>query len=275
MAGQSASMDTDFLPGLRPLFRYQFLHLTSYHFGGFWNSFSGGRCHIGPADRPFAPLVPEYFSANQFSVCRINTAMESYHCISPTASSRRSPRHRRGGRPCGQGGLRHRAAPANRVNLKPPPALSRSSAPSTATACEMLRICEINPDCPAVDLRQDRSGSREKLTNFFDFGLVAVVSAGGLSTSLCTSAARTPVDRDSFPYPPNATDYQRTRTTGPLRRPPLWELAEQPAGQGNPDKDQEVFCGYQPRTVPPVNREEQPLPEVEVQYFPSNPGATS
>jgi thymidylate synthase len=56
-----------------------------------------------------------------------------------------------------------------------------------------------------------------------------------------------------------------------FRRPPLLVWLGDPQDEITVNQIKEFFADYQPRTVPPVNRMKVPLPEVEVQYFPSNP----
>lgn len=138
---------------------------------------------------------------------------------------------------------------------------------------EMLRNLLNNPQIDRLWIcGQDRSGSREELTNFFDFGLESVVSAEGLIDVIVHYRS---------PDPGEIVIPFRIRQTRRIidglvqrdhfRRPPLLDWLGDPQDKETLTRINEFFAAYRPRTVPPVNREERPLPEVEVQYFPSNP----
>lgn len=138
---------------------------------------------------------------------------------------------------------------------------------------EMLRNLLYNPQIQTLLIcGHDRSGSREELTNFFNLGLESVVSAEGLIP--CIVRYRSP-EPGLIVIPTRIRQTRRIMDDlvqrDHFRRPPLLEWLGDPQDEGTLTQIKEFFAVYQPRTVSPVDRLEVPLPELEVQYFPSNP----
>jgi len=138
---------------------------------------------------------------------------------------------------------------------------------------EMLRNLLYNPQIQTLLIcGHDRSGSRQELTNFFHLGLESVLSAKGLIAGVVSYRS---------PEPGLIVIPARIRQTRRImddlvqrdrfRRPPLPVWLGDPQDEATLPRIKEFFSAYQPRLVSPVERLEVPLPEVEVQYFPSNP----
>jgi len=138
---------------------------------------------------------------------------------------------------------------------------------------EMLRNLLYNPQIRRLLIcGHDRSGSRQELTNFFELGLESVVSAEGLST--CVVNYRSP-EPGLIVIPARIRQTRRIMDDlvrrDQFRRPPLLVWLSDPQDEVTLTRIKEFFAAYRPRPIPPVDRMEVPLPEVEVQYFPSNP----
>ena len=138
---------------------------------------------------------------------------------------------------------------------------------------EMLRNLLYNPQIQVLLIcGHDRSGSREELTNFFELGLESVVSAEGLST--CVVNYRSP-EPGLIVIPARIRQTRRIMDDlvrrDQFRHPPLLVWLSDPQDEVTLTRIKEFFAAYRPRPIPPVDRMEVPLPEVEVQYFPSNP----
>jgi thymidylate synthase len=138
---------------------------------------------------------------------------------------------------------------------------------------EMLRNLLYNPQVDRLWIcGHDRSGSRQELTNYFRLGLESVVTAEGLIDVIVHYRS---------PEPGEIVIPFRIRQTRRIidglvqldqfRRPPLLDWLGDPQDEGTLTQIKKFFAAYRLRTVPPVNRIERPLPEVEVQYFPGNP----
>jgi thymidylate synthase len=134
---------------------------------------------------------------------------------------------------------------------------------------EMLRNLLYNPQIRVLLIcGHDRSGSREELTNFFELGLEPVASA---------------VVRYRSPEPGVTVAPVRIRQTRRimddlvrrdhfLRRPQLLWLGD-PQEEATLTRIREFFADSPPPAIPVPDRLEIPLPEVELEYFPSNPRA--
>ncbi len=134
---------------------------------------------------------------------------------------------------------------------------------------EMLRNLLYNPQIRVLLIcGHDRSGSREELTNFFELGLEPVVST---------------VVHYRSPEPGITVAPARIRQTrrimDDLVRPDQFLNHPQIVWLGDPQEEatvariEEFFAAYRPLAIPVPDRIEIPLPEVELQYFPSNPRA--
>jgi thymidylate synthase len=134
---------------------------------------------------------------------------------------------------------------------------------------EMLRNLLYNPQIRVLLIcGHDRSGSREELTNFFELGLEPVDSA---------------VVRYRSPEPGIIVTPARIRQTrrimDDLVRREQFLNHPQIVWLGDPQEEAilaeitEFSASYQPVAFPPGERLEVPLPEVELEYFPSNPRA--
>jgi len=132
---------------------------------------------------------------------------------------------------------------------------------------ELLRNLLYNPQIRVLLLcGHDRSGSREELTKFFELGLEPVDSA---------------VVRYRSPEPGvnvgPARICQTRRIMDDLVRREQFNHPPQLAWLGDPQEEAtvarigEFFGSYQPRPLLRDDRLEIPLPEVELEYFPSNP----
>jgi thymidylate synthase len=119
---------------------------------------------------------------------------------------------------------------------------------------------------------QMNAGAREELTNFFDLGLESVISAEGLIA--CVVSYRSP-EPGLIVIPARIRQTRRIMDDlvqrDHFRRPPSLDWLGDPQDKVTLTRIKDFFAAYRPRTAPPVNRTERPLPEVEVQYFPSNP----
>jgi len=138
---------------------------------------------------------------------------------------------------------------------------------------EMLRNLLHNPQIDRLLIcGHDRSGSRVELTNFFELGLEPVVSAEGLIA--CVVSYRSP-EPGLIVIPARIRQTRRIMDDlvrrDQFHRPPLLVWLGDPQDKVTLMRIREFFAAYRPRSVPPVDRLEVPLPEVEVQYFPSNP----
>jgi thymidylate synthase len=132
---------------------------------------------------------------------------------------------------------------------------------------ELLRNLLYNPQIRVLLLcGHDRSGSREELTKFFELGLEPVTSA--------VVRYRSP-DPDLTVAP--ARIRQTRRIMDDLVRPEQFKYPPQLLWLGDPQEEAtvarigEFFSSYQPHPLLNDNRLEIPLPEVELEYFPSNP----
>jgi thymidylate synthase len=134
---------------------------------------------------------------------------------------------------------------------------------------EMLRNLLYNPQIRVLLIcGHDRSGSREELTNFFALGLEPVTSA---------------VVHYRSPEPgvtvASARIRQTRRILDDLVRPEHFLNHPQIVWLGDPQDEatlaqiKEFIASYRPSRLPPADRLEVPLPEVELEYFPSNPRA--
>jgi thymidylate synthase len=132
---------------------------------------------------------------------------------------------------------------------------------------ELLRNLLYNPQIRVLLIcGHDRSGSREELTKFFELGLEPVDSA---------------VVRYRSPEPgltvAPARICQTRRIIDDLVRREQFNHPPQLVWLGDPQEEATVarigeFCGsYRPQRLLNDDRLEIPLPEVELEYFPSNP----
>jgi len=132
---------------------------------------------------------------------------------------------------------------------------------------ELLRNLLYNPQIRVLLIcGHDRSGSREELTKFFELGLEPVESA---------------VVRYRSPEPGvdvgPARICQTRRIMDDLVRREQFNHPPQLAWLGDPHDEAtvarigEFFAAFRPRAIPLPERLEIPLPEVELEYFPSNP----
>jgi thymidylate synthase len=132
---------------------------------------------------------------------------------------------------------------------------------------EMLRNLLYNPQIQVLLIcGHDRSGSDKELKNFFEYGLSAVDS---------------PLVRYRSPKPGIVVNPARIRRTKRI----LDDLVQREQFKhplelknlGDPQHEETVediksfFKSWRPQSTPLASRLEIPLPEVEVQYFPSNP----
>src|SRR4030042_3007660 len=132
---------------------------------------------------------------------------------------------------------------------------------------EMLRNLLYNPQIQMLLIcGHNRSGSMEELTNFFDSGLEPVDSG--------------PVHYKNLPgKDPVLTCRirQTKRLLDNLVTPQQFPRPTRLAFLGDPKKDstlaqvRDFFTAWRPEPAPDLPRLEVPLPEAEVQYYPSNP----
>jgi thymidylate synthase len=142
---------------------------------------------------------------------------------------------------------------------------------------EMLRNLLYNPQIRALVIcGNDRSGSLEELSNFFGFDLEPVESSlvsyisprGGNRVSPCRIAYTNRIIDDLV----QRQDFTRDgRIWGPELNQILGDLREAETLKEIKEKidSLETSLDLNPRTL--LHRKEIPLPELEVQYFPSNP----
>jgi thymidylate synthase len=132
---------------------------------------------------------------------------------------------------------------------------------------EMLRNLLYNPQIQTLLIfGHDRSGSRRELCNFFDYGLepleLSLVSYRSSSPGIKITPARI---------------CKTNRIIDDLVKPENFAQKHKPIWLGDPrEKDtfdmiRSFFDTLESKPVPEVERRTIPLPEVEVQYFPSNP----
>ena len=134
---------------------------------------------------------------------------------------------------------------------------------------ELLRNLLYNPQIQTLLIcGHDRSGSKQELINFFELGLETLESslvrykdgAGSTSVSPCRIT-------------------RTKRLIDDLVKPELFRLELQrkwlgdPQEEGTLSKIRGFFAAWRPGPPTEAPRLEIPLPEVEVQYFPSNPRA--
>jgi thymidylate synthase len=134
---------------------------------------------------------------------------------------------------------------------------------------EMLRNLLYNPQIRTIMIcGHDRSGSREDLEKFFSLGLEQVEGALVQYKSPEPSMTVTPVRICGT-----------TRLIDDLVRPENFTVHPRIAYMGDPQKSEtlsnikEFFKSWQPPIFAEIGRFQVPLPEVEFQYFPSNPRA--
>jgi thymidylate synthase len=134
---------------------------------------------------------------------------------------------------------------------------------------EMLRNLLYNPQIRVLLIcGHDRSGSREELVNFFDEGLEPVASTLVHYRSPEPGVTLAP-----------ARICRTRRILDDLVRPEQFTLPPQILWLGDPQDEATLsrikafFTSYQPLALPFRDRLEVPLPEVELEYFPSNPRA--
>jgi thymidylate synthase len=141
---------------------------------------------------------------------------------------------------------------------------------------ELLRNLLYNPQIRVLLIcGHDRSGSREELTNFFDLGLESMVTQ---KTEEGITAA---ILRYRSPAPGVIVTPVRIRGTRRImddlvqrdhfRRPTKLKWLGDPQEEATQTRIGEFFADYQPLAIPLPDRLEIPLPEVELEYFPSNP----
>ncbi len=134
---------------------------------------------------------------------------------------------------------------------------------------EMLRNLLYNPQIQTLLIcGNDRSGSREELEKFFAMGLEQVEGA---------------LVRYKSPEPgmviASARIYGTKRLIDDLVRPENFHVSPRIKWLGDPKEDgtltilKEFFQSRPPQFFQEISRLQVPLPEVEVQYFPSNPRA--
>jgi thymidylate synthase len=134
---------------------------------------------------------------------------------------------------------------------------------------EMLRNLLYNPQVQVLLVcGHDRSGSREELENFFVRGLEPVPRS---------------IVRYRSPEPDMVVSPVRIRGTKRLMddlvrpeffaRPPRRVWLGDPGEEATGARIREFFGACRLEEVPALARQQVPLPEVEVQYFPSNPRA--
>jgi thymidylate synthase len=132
---------------------------------------------------------------------------------------------------------------------------------------EMLRNLLYNPQIQTLLIcGHDRSGSRRELRNFFDYGLepieLSLVSYRSPAPGIEIAPARIRETKRIIDDLVRPEQFQR--------RPELVEF-EDPQHVETIEDIKRCFVSWRPPAAPLVSRLEVPLPEVEVQYFPSNP----
>jgi thymidylate synthase len=133
---------------------------------------------------------------------------------------------------------------------------------------EMLRNLLYNPQIQVLLIcGHDRSGSREELVNFFELGLepvaASLVQYRPPSLGIQVAPARIRETR---------------RIIDDLVKPELFSTIPELIWLGDTNKEQigaDIFkrflATWKPKSINELDRRQVPLPEVEVQYFPSNP----
>ncbi|MFZ5448547.1 MAG: thymidylate synthase [Thermodesulfobacteriota bacterium] len=138
---------------------------------------------------------------------------------------------------------------------------------------EMLRNLLYNPQIRRLLIcGHDRSGSQRELTNFFELGLEPVVTAGGIIPAVVHYRS---------PEPGIIVTAARIRQTRRImddlvdryhfHRPPLLQPLGDPQHSEAINEIKNFFASWQPPAIAEGQRLEVPLPQVEIQYFPSNP----
>ncbi|MHB9074775.1 MAG: thymidylate synthase [Desulfobaccales bacterium] len=138
---------------------------------------------------------------------------------------------------------------------------------------ELLRNLLYNPQIRRLlTCGHDRSGSLGELTNFFELGLEPVITAGSIIPAVVHYRS---------PEPGVIVTAARIRQTRRImddlvdryqfHRPPIIVPFGDPQEEASLERIREFFKSYQPRPSFEVKRIEIPLPEVELDYFPSNP----
>jgi thymidylate synthase len=134
---------------------------------------------------------------------------------------------------------------------------------------EMLRNLLYNPQIQTLLIYgHDRSGSREELENFFKLGLEPVPSS---------------LVQYKSPGPGLEVASARIRQTKRLiddlvqpqhfKNPPRLVWLGDPQEEGTGERIRGFWVSFKPEPGPEQTRRQIPLPEVELQYFPSNPRA--
>ncbi len=140
---------------------------------------------------------------------------------------------------------------------------------------EMLRNLLYNPQIRRLLIcGHDRSGSKKELTNFFDLGLEPVITAEGHIPAIVYYRS---------PQPGLIVTPVRIRQTSRIiddlvqreyfQQPPLHNWLGDPQEEITLSEIRKFFASYKPKNIPSRRGREIPLPEVEIQYFPSNPRA--
>jgi thymidylate synthase len=132
---------------------------------------------------------------------------------------------------------------------------------------EMLRNLLYNPQIQTLLIcGHDRSGSFRELRNFFDFGLEAMesslVSYQSPEPGLMVAPARIRQTKRIIDDQVRPEQFQRPPEMVELRDPQHIEAME---------GIKTFFASWRPPVPPLASRQKVPLPEVAVQYFPSNP----
>jgi len=134
---------------------------------------------------------------------------------------------------------------------------------------ELLRNLLYNPQIQTLLIcGHDRSGSKQELINFFELGLEPVASSLVRYTDGAGSISVNP-----------ARIRQTKRLMDDLVKPELFHRPLQLIWLGDPQEEgtlstiREFFAAWRPGPRTETLRLEIPLPEVAVQYFPSNPRA--
>jgi thymidylate synthase len=132
---------------------------------------------------------------------------------------------------------------------------------------EMLRNLLYNPQIQTLLIcGHDRSGSYAEIHNFFDCGLEPVKSS-------LVSYRRPAPGIEIAP----ARIRETKRIIDDLVRPEQFQPRPELVALGDPQSGETIadikrfFASWRPQSAPLESRREVPLPEVEVQYFPSNP----
>ncbi|MEW6388238.1 MAG: thymidylate synthase [Thermodesulfobacteriota bacterium] len=132
---------------------------------------------------------------------------------------------------------------------------------------EMLRNLLYNPQIQVLLIcGHNRSGSLEELTNFFDSGLEPV-DAGPVHYK--NLAGRDPVLTCRIRQTKRLLD--NLVTPRQFSRPPRLVSLGDPKKENTLGEVQDFFAAWRSVAAPELPRLEVPLPEVEVQYYPSNP----